>query len=118
MTKTVVFLFFCCSRILLHDLSTRFTCDNIYVKKYAKCTTRNMIFIHVLSILATGGSKSNRDIMNPNKIINKNLASLLQCINVKITILWERLIELGLFTSSDVEYIKVSTDSILLYDRD
>ena len=25
---------------------------------------------------------------------------------------------LGLFTSSDVEYIKVSTGSILLYDRD
>ena len=33
-------------------------------------------------------------------------------------LLYDRLIELGLFASSDVEYIKVSTGSILLYGRD
>ena len=38
--------------------------------------------------------------------------------HISSSTVWERLIELGLFTSGDVEYIKVSTGSILLYGRD
>ena len=46
--------------------------------------------------------------MNPREVIDKNIAALVESIDVKNTTLWERLIELGLFTSGDVEYIKVS----------
>ena len=56
--------------------------------------------------------------LNYKEIIEQSLADLVNKIDVKNTSLWETLIELGLFTSGDVEYIKVSTGSILLYGRD
>ena len=46
--------------------------------------------------------------MNPREVIDKNIAALVESIDVKNTTLWERLIELGLFDFSDVQYIKVS----------
>ena len=46
--------------------------------------------------------------MNPREIIDKNIAALVESIDVKNTTLWERLIELGLFEFNDVQYIKVS----------
>ena len=46
--------------------------------------------------------------MNPREVIDKNIAALVESIDVKNTTLWERLIELGLFGFSDVQYIKVS----------
>ena len=46
--------------------------------------------------------------MNHREVIDKSIAALVESIDVKNTTLWERLIELGLFTSGDVEYIKVS----------
>ena len=55
--------------------------------------------------------------MHPRDIITKQLPVLMHEIDVNDA-LWARLIELGLFTSSEVEYIKVSTGSILLYGRD
>ena len=39
-------------------------------------------------------------------------------VSTGIILLYDRLIELGLFTSSDVKYIKVLTGSILLYGID
>ena len=45
--------------------------------------------------------------MNPEEIIEKHMADLVEKIDVKNTTLWERLIQLGMFTSSVVEYIKV-----------
>ena len=46
--------------------------------------------------------------MNPTEIIDNNKEGLVENIDVKNTTLWEKLIQLGLFTSSVVEYIKVS----------
>ena len=46
--------------------------------------------------------------MNPEEIIDKNKQSLVDKIDLKNTTLWERLIELGLFNSGDVEQIVVS----------
>ena len=49
--------------------------------------------------------------MNPEEIIDKNKQSLVEKIDVKNTLLWERLIELGLFNSGDVEQIVVSINN-------
>ena len=46
--------------------------------------------------------------MNPREIIDNNIEGLVESIDVKYTTLWEKLIQLGVFTSSVVEYIKVS----------
>ena len=48
--------------------------------------------------------------MNPEEIIDKSKQSLVEKIDVKNTLLWERMIELGLFNSGDVEQIIVSTN--------
>ena len=56
--------------------------------------------------------------MDPREIIEKHMADLVEKIDVLSTILWESLVQLGVYTLSDVEYIKVSTGSILLYGRD
>ena len=45
---------------------------------------------------------------NPENIIDENMEDLVESIDVKNTALFERLTELKLFRSSDVEYIKVS----------
>ena len=45
--------------------------------------------------------------MSHKKIIGNNLEDLVESIEVKITTLWDKLIQLGLFKFSDVEYIKV-----------
>ena len=50
--------------------------------------------------------------MNCTEIIDNNKEGLVQSIDVKNTTLWEKLIQLGLFTSSVVEYIKVSRITI------
>ena len=47
--------------------------------------------------------------MNHRNIIENNLEGLVENIDVKNTTLWERLVELGLFDSCDVEYIRVRT---------
>ena len=73
--------------------------------------------IHV-SVSSKGASKSEISTMDPRRIIDANLEGLVQSIDVKNTTLWERLIELGIFSSSYVEYIKVSTGILLLYSRD
>ena len=52
--------------------------------------------------------------MNPTEIIDNNKEGLVENIDVKNTTLWEKLIQLGLFTSSVVEYIKVSRITIFL----
>ena len=46
--------------------------------------------------------------MNPQEVIDKNIAALVESIDVKNTTLWERLIQLELFDFNDVQYIKVS----------
>ena len=46
--------------------------------------------------------------MNPREVIDDNIEGLVESIDVKNTTLWEKLIELKLFTSSDVQHIKVS----------
>ena len=46
--------------------------------------------------------------MNPQEFIDKNIAALVESIDVKNTTLWERLIQLELFDFNDVQYIKVS----------
>ena len=51
--------------------------------------------------------------MNPTEIIDKNIEGLVEGIDVKNTTLWEKLIQLGLFTFSDVQHIKVSEIIIL-----
>ena len=45
--------------------------------------------------------------MDLREIIEKHMADLVDSIEVKNTALWDRLIQLGLFRLSDVEYIKV-----------
>ena len=50
--------------------------------------------------------------MNPRELIDDNIEGLVECIDVKNTTLWEKLIQLGVFTSSVVEYIKVSRNTI------
>ena len=52
--------------------------------------------------------------MNPTEIIDNNKEGLVESIDVKNTTLWEKLIQLGLFTSSVVEYIRVSRITIFL----
>ena len=52
--------------------------------------------------------------MNPTEIIDNNKEELVESIDVKNTTLWEKLIQLGLFTSSVEEYIKVSRSIIFL----
>ena len=52
--------------------------------------------------------------MNPTEIIDNNKEGLVENIDDKNTTLWEKLIQLGLFTSSVVEYIKVSRIIIFL----
>ena len=56
--------------------------------------------------------------MNPRAIIDGSREGLVESIDVKNTTLWDKLIELGLFTSNKVQYIIVSTGSILLFRRD
>ena len=51
--------------------------------------------------------------MDLREIIEKHMADLVDSIEVKNTTLWDRMIELGVFKLNDVEYIKVSTGSIL-----
>ena len=51
--------------------------------------------------------------MNPEEIIDKNKRNLVEKIKVKKTTLWERLIELELFDSGDVEQIVVSSNATL-----
>ena len=55
-----------------------------------------------------------RKIMNPREEIENNKKWLVDSIDVKNTTLWERLIELKLFTSSDVQHIKVGKSLFLL----
>ena len=50
--------------------------------------------------------------MKPRKVIDHTKEGLVESIDVKNTTLWEKLIQLGLFTSSVVEYIKVSRITI------
>ena len=50
--------------------------------------------------------------MNPEDIIDKNIAGLVEHIEVKNSALWERLIEIGLFKFNDVKYIQVSVMSL------
>ena len=50
--------------------------------------------------------------MDPRELIDDNIEGLVECIDVKNTTLWEKLIQLGVFTSSVVEYIKVSRITI------
>ena len=50
--------------------------------------------------------------MEPREVIDHNKEGLVESIDVKNTTLWEKLIQLGLFTSSVVEYIKVSRITI------
>ena len=45
--------------------------------------------------------------MDPREIIEKHMADLVEKIDVKNTTLWDKLIQSGLFKSSDVEHIKV-----------
>ena len=45
--------------------------------------------------------------MSAEDIIGNNIEDLVETIDVKNTTLWERLIQFGLFTLRDVEYIKV-----------
>ena len=51
--------------------------------------------------------------MNHGELIGRNIACLVDSIDVNNTTLWDRLAELGVFKLNDVEYIKVSTGSIL-----
>ena len=51
--------------------------------------------------------------MNPEDIIDENKQRLVEKIDVNNTTLWERLIELGLFRSGDVEQIVVSSNVTL-----
>ena len=46
--------------------------------------------------------------MDPEKIIEKNMTDLVDRIEVKNTTLWDKLIQLGLFTAFNVQDIKVS----------
>ena len=46
------------------------------------------------------------------------MADLVEKIDVKNTTLFESLVQFGVCKLSDMEYIKVSTGSILLYGRD
>ena len=52
--------------------------------------------------------------MNSRKIIDSNIKDLVETIDVKNTTLWEELTRLGLFTSSDVQHIKVSVITFFL----
>ena len=47
--------------------------------------------------------------MDHRNVIDNNLEDLVKSIEVRNTTLWERLVQLGLFKSDNVEYIKVST---------
>ena len=42
------------------------------------------------------------------EIIDKNIEYLVDKIELKTNVFWDKLIKLGLYTSSDVNYIKVS----------
>ena len=46
--------------------------------------------------------------MDPEKVIEKNMTDLVDRIEVKNTTLWDKLIQLGLFTAFNVQDIKVS----------
>ena len=46
--------------------------------------------------------------MNPREVIDHNIEDLVQSIDVKNSTLWEGLIVLNLFSSDDVQHIKVS----------
>ena len=45
--------------------------------------------------------------MDPREIIDKCIEDLVRRIDIKKTTLWEKLIQLGLFTLDDGKYIKV-----------
>ena len=55
--------------------------------------------------------------MNAEDIIDKNRESLVENIEVRITTLWEKLIELELFKSTDVDYIRVSHTCNVLFSN-
>ena len=45
--------------------------------------------------------------MSAEDIIGNNIEDLVETIDVKNTTLWEKLIQIGLFESGDMQYIKV-----------
>ena len=52
--------------------------------------------------------------MNPREVIVDNVEGPTESIDVKNTTLWEKLIELKLFTSGDAQNIKASRITIFL----
>ena len=71
---------------------------------FQSCDT---LYIIIIYNILTCSFVCYRKKLSHEEIINNNIEDLVKGIEVKITTLWDRSIQLGLFTLSDVGYIKV-----------